>query len=129
MRLNPDCIRDILLTVEDKSDGSSSVTIARNTDPRLDPYTAGEIYYHVRQCVEVNLLSGMKEDMLGNCTVRDLTPAGHEFIANIRKDTLWERTKETAKSVGSNSLKAIAQIASYVVAEVIKAKFQIPPSV
>lgn len=123
MRLNPDCIRDILLSVEEKSDGMNSVTIDRDMFPRLERYTTGEIYYHVRQSADANLLSDMKEDLIGNCRVRDLTPIGHEFIANIRKDSLWERTKDTAKMIGSNSLKAIVQIASNVVAEVIKAKF------
>ena len=128
MRLNPDCIRDILLFVEEQSNGSNSIAIRQAADNRLRHYTKDEIYYHVKQSAETNLLSNFKEDMLENCSVRDLTPTGHEFLANIRKDNLWERTKETAKVIGSNSLKAIVQIASNVVAEVIKAHFLNPPT-
>lgn len=123
MKLNPDCIRDILLTVEEKSDGKNSVSLTCALSPRLKSYTPEELYYHVKQSAEANLLSDMKVDIIGTCRVRDLTPTGHEFIANIRKDSLWTRTKEKAKLIGSTSLNALVQIASNVVAELIKTNF------
>ena len=50
MRLNPDCIRDILFVVENNATYSNDVseeTIFKELTPK---YSREEILYHVRQC-------------------------------------------------------------------------------
>nr|WP_242851552.1 DUF2513 domain-containing protein [Clostridium sp. DMHC 10] len=56
----------------------------------------------------------------GNCLIHDLSPYGHEFLANIRSDTNWSKTKEIASKVGSFSLDALSKIAVSVVTSLIK---------
>lgn len=124
MKLNSDCIRDILLTLEEQCNGRRSVTISRKSSPRLEHYDDATIYYHMRQSNMAGLLCNAKEDILGNYSVQDISPAGHEFIANIRKDTVWNSVKSTAGKIGVSSLKAIMQIASSVAAELVKQHFQ-----
>ncbi|MCM1480823.1 MAG: DUF2513 domain-containing protein, partial [Muribaculaceae bacterium] len=51
MKLNPDCIRDILLTVESTSE--YAVTVQYNVSeefPKLLQYSEDEFLYHVNQC-------------------------------------------------------------------------------
>ena len=60
--------------------------------------------------------------MDGNCLIKDLSPAGHEFIANIRSDSNWKKVKDISKNIGSSSLNALTQIAVSVVSSLIKDK-------
>ncbi len=123
MKLNPDCVRDILLAVEEGCDIGRGVSIPGPNYSRLQPYNESEVLYHVRQCDLSGFLYQAKTDLLGTYTIRDLTPAGHEFLANIRKDTIWSGVKDVAGKVGATSLNAIVQIASNVVAQMIKHQF------
>ena len=123
MKLNPDCVRDILLAVEEGCDIGRGVSIPGPNYSRLQPYNESEVLYHVRQCDLSGFLYQAKTDLLGTYTIRDLTPAGHEFLANIRTDTIWSGVKDVAGKVGATSLNAIVQIASNVVAQMIKHQF------
>jgi hypothetical protein len=44
-----------------------------------------------------------------------LTPSGHQFLADIREDTNWNKVKSVLKKVGSFSISAITQAAAGVV--------------
>lgn len=129
MRLNPDCVRDILLTVEEKCDFSSSwfFDSSKPPDGRLKKYDAAEIAYHLRQCKMSELITAGKfYGQGGNLIVTDLTPAGHEFLENIRKDTVWNKVKSIAiKNVGSCALSALMSIAQKVVEGLISSHFSI----
>lgn len=125
MKLNPDCVRDILLSVEDTCDYNRTMHYHQNTDvQRLQKYSHDEIVYHIRQCKLSGLILGVQfYDSGADVTISDLTPAGHKFLANVRKDTIWNNTKSIASQVGSKSLDALIQIASNVITELIKAQF------
>lgn len=51
MKLNPDCIRDILLAVEEIPDINHHWRFDKETVPELLPnYSFDEVMYHIRQC-------------------------------------------------------------------------------
>ena len=52
----------------------------------------------------------------------DLTYSGHQFLADIRSDTIWNKTKDTAKTVGTESLHALKDIAVNLVTSTIQNK-------
>lgn len=126
MKLNPDCIRDILFVVEENT---SFNQMLRLTDDNMfgleSKYQHDEILYHVRQCQWLNLLDVEMWTMTGDCLIKDLTPLGHEFIANVRKNEVWTNVKNIAGQIGSASLSALVQIASNVVTNLIKSQFSI----
>lgn len=126
MRLNPDCVRDILIEVEQSSTYSTGLNLNTNIDNMLfKKYSWAEITYHITQCVQAKLLtSATIFETDGYACISDLTPTGHEFLANIRQDTNWNKTKEIAKKVGTLSLSAIKDIASNVISEVIQSYFK-----
>jgi len=62
--------------------------------------------------------------LAGNIMIRDLTPYGHKFIANIRESNNWNKIKKIANDVGTTSLEAIMQIAINVISGLIASKFQ-----
>ncbi len=123
MKLNPDCIRDILLSVEEESDFNHE-TVYRRNDMRLkklSEYSHEEVVYHIHQCELSGLIYGVDYMDGGvHIDIRDLTPKGHEFLANIRSDTVWKDVKIISSKVGSKSLSAITQIATAVITQIIK---------
>ena len=117
MKLNPDCIRDILLAVETICDTEHYFNSRMDLDKIHGNYSVEEIAYHARQCDMAGMFYKFKRGIDGGWEVVDLTPRGHEFLANIREDM-----KTVSSKVGSKSLNAISQIASAVVTEIIKSQ-------
>lgn len=118
MKLNPDCIRDILFVVENNATYSNDVseeTIFKELDSK---YPREEILYHVRQCEHSGLFLQVVH-YFGGFSIQDLSPYGHQFINNIRQDNNWSKTKEIAKSVGSFSLDVLKDISSQVITNLI----------
>lgn len=61
MRLNNDCVRDILLSVEEVCDFNESFRYSKfsNDFERLQPYSHDEIIYHIKQCKLAGLITSM----------------------------------------------------------------------
>lgn len=113
MKLNPDCIRDLLLRVEETTDFTTSDTPS-DFRPLLDNYSGNEILYHLKQCKQSGLIE-IKFTAGYSFIIRDLTPAGHNFLANIRQNDNWSKIKNHAKKVGSFSLDVLKSIAVEVI--------------
>lgn len=123
MKLNADCIRDILLTVESKCTYNHAWEYEKDSAKSefLSNYTHDEIVYHIRQCSKSGLIDGIKSLDGGDyIVIGDLSPEGHEFISNIRTDTNWNKTKEIAKNIGSDSLDTLRQVAVGVITSLIQ---------
>ena len=125
MKLNPDCTREILLTVESACDYSHIFSYSVCTELKKK-FSDEELKYHARQCDLAGLFYGYSSDIAGDWSVKDLSPKGHEFLANIRSDTVWNDVKSVCAKVGTKSLSAIVQIASSVISEIIKAQIMHP---
>jgi hypothetical protein len=124
MMLNPDCVRDVLLTIEDIVDFDTEFEYnAGDSYERLNKYTDKEIRYHINQCDRSGYLIDVSHYSDLQITVGDLQPKDHEFLANIRNDTIWKRTKSKANEVGSLSLTTLATIAANVISSILKEQF------
>lgn len=116
MRLNPECVRAVLLAVEDETDFSHVMQYRPpdKVNTALAGFTHDEIIYHIRQCDASDLLVGVRYyDGGTNIIVKDLSPAGHEFIANTGIDAVWKKIKEK----GFASLPLIFEIAKHLAHE------------
>lgn len=124
MRLNSDCIRDILLTIELVSDGHKQFLIfPSDFDEVFDDgfelfnsYNEAELTYHVRQCDKAGLLSGVKFPADGGFVFCDLTPKGHWFLNTIRPKSVWKKLT----SAGHATLPFLLDMASSLSIEVLK---------
>lgn len=126
MKLNPDCVRDVLLYVENNTDLKHFASISPSQIPdELSNYPADEVMYHIKQAELSALIDVPSWYLDGGCLIKYLLPEGHQFLANIREDNNWNKTKDIAKSVGSNSLDAIKQIATGVITALIQAKLNL----
>ena len=119
MKLNPECIRNILLYIEEQPVGSE-IMITEALPPPLSHYAYPGLKAHVEQCARAGFLYGYKLNILGEIKLSGLSPSGYKFLDDIRPDTVWEKTKSTASKVGSFSLDFLAKVAANVTAELIK---------
>jgi len=126
MKLNPDCIRDVLLQVEKQQymEELPIDTLCRN----LTEYSNEEIEYTCLKLEEAGFLelNGVKLD--GGIilhSVEDITFAGHQFLADVREEPIWKTTKAVVKKTGASSLSAITQIACGVVSAIIQQELRL----
>lgn len=120
MKLNYDCIRDILLTIEEIPNRKDEVILANfKSYKKLSKYNEEEIQYNALKLLQEEYVIG--EEASGNNTttvlfLTDLTWSGHELLNDIRSETVFNQTKEKIiKSVGSASLTVFQQLASTIV--------------
>ena len=85
----------------------------------LAKYSNEVLVYHLNYCLKAKLLEGESQDFI-TYRIDDLTPEGHQFMANIRSNAIFEKTKAIGKKLGVESLCGIARIAEGVVTETIK---------
>lgn len=122
MKLNTDLIRDLLICFEAIGYDEIFVIESNLEVHPINSYSLDEILYHVSQMDKSNLIE-IAQYADGVTCVSDLTPYGHEFLANIRDDNIWKGTKEVTKKVGCKSLDALTQISSNIISQIIKSQF------
>lgn len=122
MKLNPDCIRDLLLDIEENTSIHKSVIYKFDLpqEDRLAKYTNEEVEYHLAQCELNDYLVGYRNYAGNSVEVNYLSPAGHAFLADVRSDSVWQHTKAVAGKIGAWSLDTLSKIAVNVVSEIIK---------
>ncbi len=129
MKLNPTCVRDILLFVESEATFNNNVIYTYDNIPeQLCKYSHEEIIYHFLQCHKSGLIEvGNYADNGEYFRIADLEPKGHEFLTNIRSDTVWKQTLAVGSKIGSTSLDVLVKISTGVITELIKQQLQLPP--
>lgn len=141
MKLNMDCVRAVMLCVEEHTDfdhrcsfihyARADSLVCLGEDP-VDPpeyqvklesnFDNEDMIYSVKYCVEAGLivLSPSSTLIQYQISIKDLTPAGHDFLANIREDRVWKKVKQTAAKVGAVSLNVLVEIAKDVALSLAK---------
>lgn len=111
MKLNPNCIRAILITVEEQS-GFFRQTHYKIEEPfeSLKSYSHEEILYHIRQCEKSGLIEDVHYYDGGSHTdILDLSPNGHAFLSNMRNDSIWKQVLKKGADASLPVLISLAQ--------------------
>lgn len=130
MRINMDCIRDILLCVEENTGlqqrcffvsysysevqemiGGDLIEPMQYQIDLEKSYDNDELIYHLKYCAEAGLVVSAGNIPTYQNWIADLTPKGHDFIANIRSSTLWEKVKKVCIQLGVSSIDIIPEVA------------------
>ena len=127
MKLNPECIRDILLYLEDnlKIEDNSFDSISLDTlQNNLTQYSKEDIFYSVYNLREIHYIEGT---FLGAdnykmyvCLIDNITYAGHQFLDSVRPETVWNQTKSIIKRMGIHTLEFIESVAHDIAVESAK---------
>lgn len=121
MKLNLDCVREVLLFLEDQDfvvineDGDfkwTEIGIGEvcNALPHYDPE---DIFYTLYQLSEADLIdctSVPGDDSVILFEVNCITFYGHEYLEGIRDSRRWAAIKTAAEKVGNMSLKVVSAI-------------------
>jgi hypothetical protein len=105
MRLDNDLIRIMLLQIELDVNGSRNYEITGYCNDRF-PECPNEAVYHMKYLFDAGFVQP------GNGWLRDLTPAGHDFLRNIREDGVWAKTKESLKPFGQVAIGLVSEVAA-----------------
>lgn len=114
MKLNLDCIRDILLTVEKCRYGET--LYVSKLEKLLTDYYNEDIRYNCLKLYEAGYINAVCVHVDNSALpyiheIIDISYPGHEFLANIRKEENWTKTKEIGAKIGSFGLHMAGAIA------------------
>ncbi|MGL6218813.1 MAG: DUF2513 domain-containing protein [Lacrimispora sphenoides] len=111
MKFNPNCIRDILITVEENTGYEQDISIGEDSSiyPLLQKYDAVETMYHIDQCIQNGLING-KKNIWGQFRIAGLTPGGHSLLGKIRSEKLWKEIL----SRGVSAIPTLIEIAALI---------------
>lgn len=117
MMLDHDCVREILLAVEQCP--FNQATNVEKLSEQLPDFDRETIWYACLKMGEGELLDVMTVPMMGSNLpgikqITGMTYQGHEFLDTIREKSAWDKTKEIAKKTGAGSIKFLGEIAKEV---------------
>ena len=133
MKMNEDCIRDILkylvenLTIKiDHNKGGfndiSMLTIMKEFEPK---YAREDIWYSVYNLSQDRFIDTndiRKQSMVGFAFVEiyNVTHRGHQFYETIQPESIWDKTKSVVSKVGVHTLGFVESVAHDVAVESAK---------
>lgn len=135
MRLNYDCVRDVLLSLEClivlKCSESGSCKLYSTNHRKVfedlcnseKHYSMEDVIYTIKMLDEGNLISAKAlygDGKITNYIVFDITYEGHQFLQNIRPKTVWDKSQSVFKNIGTVSIDIIKTVASAVISDMIK---------
>ena len=122
MKLNYDCVRSVLLTVEK----SKTIDEELNLNPltvetifeQLPKYEDNEILYTIEKLKEAGYINAALKFAAGHFidgAVSSITYSGHEYLDNIREPEVWRKVKAMLKNAGATTLPLILQAAQMLI--------------
>lgn len=104
MKRDMDLIRKVLLKIEEKEDDSSLLHV------EVEGYDQENVDYHVRKLHSAKLIYAIYGD--GNPYATDITWEGHEFLDNVKNESVWKKTKDVVvKNGGTASFAIVTELA------------------
>lgn len=118
MKLNIDCIRDVLIQLENAPLGHK-VTI-QELESKLPQYQKHDIVYSCLKLEEESFIKLNKKTYFHDPIpvihkIEDITMKGHGFLDTIREKTIWDKVKSSSKKVGIFSLNTLYELAIEVI--------------
>lgn len=119
MKLNYDCLRQILLVIEEdlvwENDLNYCGLTLRYMVQKLPKFSTADIAYTTKIAIEADLIEGCLHDCdsgILDISYFGLTYEGHQFLDTVRENKIWKKTKEIISSAGGASLSVITSVAT-----------------
>lgn len=124
LKLNQDCVRDVMLFVENKLEFGVFLHLEDFLKaPTLKKYDADTITYALGKLDETDFLHSdatWNNNNLVYFSTGMLTWNGHKFLDTIRDNRVWATTKKVTSKFSSVSVSIMENIASQVITNLIK---------
>lgn len=127
MELNYECLRKTLMFLEKNLKLSDDLDFKPLGIHEIVDYSELKKDFDqkdIAYCVHMLADSGMISVLSDNSWVRELrvqtiTYKGHEFLQQIKNDTVWKRVTDKLKPIGVFTINFISQVAVNVITEII----------
>lgn len=131
MKLNYDCVRDVLLSLEELLTCEYSneifvfneISIEELYEKLSDKnYRIEDVLYSVNNLEQAGFI---KADFLSAdggivcCDISNITYEGHQFLQNIRPKKVWDKSKSIFQNIGTISVDIIKSVTSTVITDTI----------
>ena len=119
MKLNHDCIRELMLYIEENLELGEMIDMSITT---ISDFSEEDTIYSAVKLHEAGYLSGDVVQTLGGeyrAMIRGITWEGHKFLDTIRDNQVWSHTKTVLSKVSSASISFTSSVASQVLTNLI----------
>lgn len=125
MKLNQDCVRDLLLYLEENLTLNDHLSVENIS---LKNYSRDELLYTADKLYEAGYINCMRKiydttDLI--ILISSITYEGHQFLDNIRDDKVFAKTKSILSKFKSVSIAVISETASKVITNMINQQFNL----
>lgn len=127
MKLNYDCVRDVLLYIEENieyinadNDLAHKSLNFGQVIKGLPEYEKNDVIYSIEKLFEARFiaLTSLYRNNSGEITkaqIADITWDGHDFLNNIREEVVWKATKTAANKVKAVSVFTLKTISAQII--------------
>lgn len=129
MKLNVDCIRDVMLYLEEKlgvdpENGKfKSLTLHQIENEFDSEYSKEDIWYTIYNLKEIKYIDSTFKNSSSSimyiCNITNITWDGHQFLNSIRSSKIWNATKIGAKKLGTVSISALSMISTAITKAIV----------
>lgn len=107
-----DLVRDLLLKIDSdkRFDGTAWIHYSTAEEMGITNHSTEEVGYHLNLLMEAGFIKA-KGAMELMPVINKLTWQGHEFLDDIRDDTIWGKTKERAKGLAGVGISLMWELA------------------
>ena len=119
MKLNHDCIREVMLYLEENLDIGDTIDV---DEIELAEYNKNDVTYSVAKLYEAGYISGKITNSFTHSYsgfVSGITWEGHKFLDTIRDNKVWSMTKNVLSKVSSASITFASTVASQILTNLI----------
>ena len=109
MKLDYDLIRDLLLYVEDKTDGEKTIHVLSIAED-FHAVEVQKIKYHLKYLKDSHYLQHIRD-----VNILDITPLGRDYLNSVREQSIWKETKKVFHPLGSVALSVVSDIATSII--------------
>lgn len=134
MKLNYDCLRDILLYCEDKMVFTNDPRNNRVIQPvGIDrilnnlSYSKDDIRYSILKLEEAEYIHIKHRNpnndysTIQSGSIDIITHKGHQYLESVREQSVWEKVKSVAENTGNHTLEFLKLVAHDIAVESAKA--------
>ncbi|HDR5353844.1 TPA: DUF2513 domain-containing protein [Bacillus thuringiensis] len=115
MKLNQDCIRSILLELEEKLNLGQHIHLHQLKEFKaFNEYGENESVYAILKLIEAGYLNGAYQfdgDEIYALGIASITFSGHEFLDTIRDSKVWAKTKTLTQKLTSVPINVLSAVA------------------
>jgi hypothetical protein len=133
MKLDYDCIRTVLLALEDFEFISEELTsnyfsmdeikeLSHSSNFKISDIVYTLIILDEAGLIKINSIGKNVSGQIRYIFIERMTKEGHDFLENIKADNNWNKVKSIGEKIGAISINVISQIATNVISQLILAQ-------